>query len=180
MTTGHKSEFDLCEQHGRDISLYCDEINCDKAICQLCMLKNHSGHRVVDIVDNQKQLISSHLRFLSQQLQSYRNYMIATKSEIGNASICLRKRVSTKEDELKEGLDETIAKIDQHTATIDELKWINEADVTYKNLTERIKTIEDMKSKITEDLHEPVHTFFELTDVEMPVTGFQVVQNGNT
>ena len=178
LTTGHKSDFELCEEHGRDRSLYCDEAECDKAICQLCLIENHIGHRVVDIVDNQKQLITSHLRFLAQQLQTYKSYILATKKDIDRASMGLVDKVNSRTIEVHGVFDTTITKIDHNITTVNEMRNVNEADITHRKLTERIEMIEDMKLKMTEDLHEPIHCFLELTEIEIPVTGFQAVQNG--
>lgn len=39
----------LCVKHGRDISLFCNEPGCQKAICQLCLVKEHKKHDVLDL-----------------------------------------------------------------------------------------------------------------------------------
>ena len=42
-------KFEICREHVRDLSLYCHEEQCGKVICQLCLLKEHRMHDVVDI-----------------------------------------------------------------------------------------------------------------------------------
>ena len=47
--------FEICREHARDLSLYCQERQCHKVICQLCLLKQHRMHDVVDIEEVEAQ-----------------------------------------------------------------------------------------------------------------------------
>ena len=48
--TGTKVEdlFEKCKKHGKEASLYCKEPTCQTVICQLCLIKHHKSHDVVD------------------------------------------------------------------------------------------------------------------------------------
>ena len=80
--TGGTGQFQICRLHGREISLYCRELLCKKAICQLCMIQNHNGHNVVDIIQNQKDWIQENLQSLRNNLVASRNQLTAGKQEI--------------------------------------------------------------------------------------------------
>ena len=54
-------KFVLCGTHKgeRELSLYCKSPGCQVAICQLCMIENHNGHKVVDIVDEENKKLTA-------------------------------------------------------------------------------------------------------------------------
>ena len=43
-----------CEEHGKELGLYCRENGCQKAICQARMLKKHRLHNVIEIEEEGK------------------------------------------------------------------------------------------------------------------------------
>ena len=49
-----EEEFKLCYRHQRELSIYCKDKGCMKPICQLCLLKSHIGHKVVDRIEEHK------------------------------------------------------------------------------------------------------------------------------
>ena len=64
-------KFEICREHVRDLSLYCREQHCGKVICQLCLLKEHRMHDVVDIeeVETQKLKVQEEQRKREQKLK---------------------------------------------------------------------------------------------------------------
>ena len=44
-----------CPVHHKEKSLYCKNSHCQKAVCQVCMVKHHRAHEVVDIKEEQKE-----------------------------------------------------------------------------------------------------------------------------
>ena len=54
-------KFALCGTHKgeRELSLYCQSQGCQVAICQLCMIQSHIGHKVVDIVDEENKKLTA-------------------------------------------------------------------------------------------------------------------------
>ena len=38
-------EFQKCEEHGKEMNLFCKELGCEKSICQLCLRKEHKKAR---------------------------------------------------------------------------------------------------------------------------------------
>ena len=42
--------FGECKRHNRFISLYCKDEACEMEVCQICMIKDHKGHEVVDAI----------------------------------------------------------------------------------------------------------------------------------
>ena len=67
-------KFEICREHVRDLSLYCHEEQCGKVICQLCLLKEHRMHDVVDIeeVETQKLREQEMIRKNKEKLERQR------------------------------------------------------------------------------------------------------------
>ena len=51
---GKLDKNEKCEKHDRVLSLYCDDPECRKPICQLCMLEEHREHNFVDLPQLQR------------------------------------------------------------------------------------------------------------------------------
>ena len=79
---GGTGQFQICRLHDREMSLYCRGVLCKKAIYQLCMIQNHNGHNVVDIIQNQKDLIQENVQSLRNNLAVSKNQLTAGKQEI--------------------------------------------------------------------------------------------------
>lgn len=58
---------DICEEHGKDLILYCKESRCMEPICAKCITKYHSGHQVIDI-DEQKEILLKEIDSLTESL----------------------------------------------------------------------------------------------------------------
>ena len=44
-----------CKKHSdRKLSLFCKTVDCQRAICELCLIKEHISHKVVDIAEEEK------------------------------------------------------------------------------------------------------------------------------
>ena len=46
-------EKELCEEHGKELVLFCKETECQKPICLSCLRKKHKNHNVTDIEGEQ-------------------------------------------------------------------------------------------------------------------------------
>ena len=60
-----EEEFESCKEHKRELSIYCNDENCMKAICQLCLMKSHMGHYVVDRIEEHEEKLGVLLKSLS-------------------------------------------------------------------------------------------------------------------
>ena len=57
-----EEEFELCKEHKRELSLKCKD--CQKVICQLCLVKDHKCHAVTDIIEEHQEKIKNMVQFL--------------------------------------------------------------------------------------------------------------------
>ena len=49
-------KFPNCPRHGKELSLFCADVECKTTICQVCWIKEHTAHsnNVVDITEDHK------------------------------------------------------------------------------------------------------------------------------
>ena len=45
----------LCPDHGKEMTLFCKETQCQTLICTVCMTRKHKKHDVVDVDENRKE-----------------------------------------------------------------------------------------------------------------------------
>ena len=71
------------------MSLFCKTTGCKRAICQLCLIKNHVGHNVVDIVEEHTrklEILFSKVETVAKDLESKRARILATSDEMMKTS----------------------------------------------------------------------------------------------
>ena len=78
--------FAKCKEHDdKELSLYCKTNDCRKSICQLCLIKEHMGHEVVDIAEEQKEKKET-IRNIADELTSHltvvQRYLLKTKENL--------------------------------------------------------------------------------------------------
>ena len=66
-----RGNFDICEGHDREISLFCNEVGCKKAVCSLCLISDHKNHDIKDLQEintGKSQNITKNVKSLMQSL----------------------------------------------------------------------------------------------------------------
>ncbi len=115
-------KFEKCLNHkARDLNLYCGD--CDGAMCELCMNKEHVGHDVVDMSDQ----IDLKKAEIIQKEEKYTT---------------LQKKLAKAKETLAEDTEKTLTKI---TETRDALK--REIDVIFDGMTKRVTDQNDKTSQ---------------------------------
>ena len=62
-----EEEFDLCDDHKRELSLYCKQNGCGGTLCQVCFIEKHNGHDIVDIIKEHQENIEDMIKLLSRK-----------------------------------------------------------------------------------------------------------------
>ena len=97
--------FSKCAAHGKEVSLYCYGNKCQKAICQLCLIKHHRNHDVVDIHEELKEkgkIFSENLQKLKEVLEGKKSKMLEAKKDIKKKNkLCVSQLQTTKEEHLR-------------------------------------------------------------------------------
>ena len=163
--------FDLCKVHGRELSLYCKENNCNKAICPICLIESHIGHQLADVIDQEKKTLTEKVVDLMDNLKGEQIKLANADREIHEKNQQTlsklkheKKRMMDVFDQLieqvKEENDAEETKINKRRTTIaSDLNELGSAggqiegrikNVTFRNkLKESVDRIEQRKRKAT-------------------------------
>ena len=159
---------DQCEKHKRPLSLFCNELGCQKPICLLCLKDDHKTHDFDDleqVKQDKCDVLLANLEGLKENLQSNRMKILAKKMEINrNTEACvqrlknkklefvkmydvLMKEASDKITNTNKKIDEEVSTINESIILLDSLKANADATLsTQENIackTEIIQSISD-------------------------------------
>ena len=174
-----KQRFKKCRLHcDRDVSLYCRNDSCKALICQLCLLKEHKHHDVIDIKEEEKEkskALNAKLESAAEKLQMRKEKIFAAKIEAEDKNKrCLRALKETKQKMLKavrrqmdELMKDATAQISQAYVKFDEdLRAIEEQLTELENLKDSTRsksiTYHDLVDKLEE-----VHKIDAITDEDL-------------
>ena len=58
-----------CEEHGRELILFCTRNECQKAVCNKCLTKYHRKHDVIDIEEAEKETLRTKIEMIVKNLE---------------------------------------------------------------------------------------------------------------
>ena len=106
---GSKSEtkslsFDSCSEHDRELSLSCKTEGCSKDICQLCLLQSHSGHKVIDIVEEETKRAKSRLQPVQEYVMKCKDTLLMAKQVIRTKCTATLKKLTKRERSVRKNV----------------------------------------------------------------------------
>ena len=143
--SGSDSEFESCAEHGREISLFCNDNQCKTPVCALCLVKDHKGHDIADLVEVNKDSFAnlcSKSTGLINDLQSTMESLMITKEELDKKTDSCVREIKQKKEEYMKIFDDFI---DEATRKKHEGKTKLERDI--RVITENIEMLENIKDK---------------------------------
>ena len=98
--------FEICEEHSRDLNLYCTESFCQNLICSLCLSLGHRGHDVVDLQQFKEEKCKALVRnitSLTEDLKINQVKIMGVRANIEkNMEACRIKIENSKRENIKE------------------------------------------------------------------------------
>ena len=76
------SSIEKCQEHGKKLTLFCKEEECQKKICPVCLTKKHRKHDIVDAEEEQKEVLAKSLGEIISDLQMKKLKFAAAKAEL--------------------------------------------------------------------------------------------------
>ena len=76
-----------CSEHGKELTLFCKEAQCQMLICSVCMTRKHKKHDVVDVDENRKEELVTNLTSAIEHLSFNKDEI--TKVQVKNER-CLK------------------------------------------------------------------------------------------
>ena len=81
-----------CEEHGRELILFCKRSECQKAICLKCLTRSHREHDVVDIVEEEKDVLSDEVEIILKTLKEKKQVAQAVQTTLTDlCDACVKK-----------------------------------------------------------------------------------------
>ena len=183
--------FAKCKEHfDKELSLFCKAAGCQQPICQLCLIKGHLSHKVVDIVEEQKQNEEA-IKNIADDLISK---LTAAQSSLLKTKGCLEKKNGTALAVLKKRKTEAIQffniiiqivsgqmntsneEVDQQLGIISrELKLVNgvkngasRSYTTKRDLPNNLAIIQEIRDRVQTNVLSAERTFqyYKLNDTE--------------
>ena len=105
-------EFQKCEEHGKELSLFCKEPDCEKPICRLCLRKHHKKHDVVDIEEQEKDVVIRDLMRIDMNLETKVEMMSEAKKNIGERTKSVIEEIKKKKEEFDKHCEKMIKEVE--------------------------------------------------------------------
>ena len=105
-----------CEKHDRVLSLYCNDPECRKPICQLCMLEEHREHNFVDLPQLQRtrrRVLLSNIEALKGNLQTVKEDLQENKEKLLKKRLELNDNLQASKTQIVQQKEAKIAKLTQ-------------------------------------------------------------------
>ncbi len=173
-----QQENEKCADHGRNLSFYCKNDDCDKAICHVCLLQKHRGHSVSDFIDEKKvvagrvQCILEHLGRCTESLQVAQQ---ESEKKFKDCAFSLNKmkaevisqfdhllemvRSETQNDIVK--IQQLSSKVEQEVKNLNKIKNEIDAKQSFKDVTSAIQAVEDARNNTENIVKEKIeYSFF--------------------
>ena len=124
-------EFQLCNNHNRELSFYCNDSGCNTAICSLCLVKSHLNHNVIDLIEEHRDRLETRIAFLNS---------CQTEQElVRNKSKDSLKTLMKMKKEYMNKFDSMITDVETNVA---------QAESNIEHLKDELKKLDDMKKDV--------------------------------
>ena len=161
----------ICEKHGKELSLYCQGPDCLQAICQTCLTRHHRGHDVVETEEIEKEALLEKMGTVVKSLEERKRKILETKEASDNKNKeCIRK-IYTRKEELIGVINQ---RFDQLLANVNHQLQGNDACNKLTMIAEHL----DLLKNIKENMNEEVITHSEIkTNMETVASFEQIIQD---
>ena len=154
-------EIAKCEEHGKELTLYCRCNGCQTAICSKCLTASHRKHDVVDIEERQKEIEEKQVKDLiakitmeSVEMTIKKKAIADVKEEIYDFYATYSKELATSQEKLvnqiRERFDVLKKNLDDHTSVI-----VQDIDKDITSIDQHLEVINGIKMNVTSGLASP-------------------------
>ena len=103
-----------CVNHKRDLSLFCKNRGCNKEICPLCMIQDHNGHKVVDLMREVKEKNVPKIELLTELIAKEEEKLRTAGKKRGKVAKDFLETLTKRREELSNFFNDMIEKIEKH------------------------------------------------------------------
>ena len=180
-----RSEKELCEEHGKELVLFCNEHGCQKPICLLCLKKYHRRHDVTDIEDEMREVLMKKITFFEKNLKEKIIKLNDAKNDLNRKTeVCLndlekrseeikneidkqfyqmKKEAEDRHKEQNIFVDNEIDALNENLNLLSSIKLDSENNNSYSNLKDKLDTVEGLKETV--NVHLSGDRMYEYTEI---------------
>ena len=167
------SQFETCERHGEELNLFCTESRCRKAICRLCLRKQHRGHVAFPIEDHERDVLMQELETINKNLATKVEMISAAKKNIEHRTKVVMEEIQKKKEEFFRHFEKMIKEIEEknkleHTYIDKEVSAIKSNIDLLKSLKQNIEKEEEMRHEEIMSSQETVRGIIENINANLP------------
>ena len=147
-------EFAKCEEHEKELNLFCQSPGCEKPICRICLRQHHREHDVIDIEEHLKndllKDVSSTVNMFDQKVEILFN----VKADITERCNETVEALERKRKEINDAIDEMKGEVKKMNEE-ENLRVDNEVS-TMKSNIEHLRVITQTTENKKETSHEEI------------------------
>ena len=169
-----QNEKELCEEHGKEVVLFCKEPGCQKPICLSCLKKYHRRHDVTEIEDETREVLMKKITFYEKNLKEKIVILNVAKNDVKRQTeVCLndlekrreeiKNEIDKQFDQMKKEaedhqreqiifVDNEIDALNENLNLLSSIKLDTENDNSYNDLKDKLDTVLGLKETVNEHL----------------------------
>ena len=172
-----------CEEHGKELVLYCREEGCKVPVCPLC-IANHLKHEIMDIETGMKEEIKEKMRHdfieevarVSTDLEDRLKQVSALKESVAEKTEKCLKDIEKKRAEINQELDNMVKEatdleVDTKLQIDENASVINEELLLLDNMKQTLKFLKDLSHEDLMNCREAVEDVAESNNQFLAETG---------
>ena len=148
------SQFETCEQHGEESNLFCTETKCRRAICRLCLRKQHKGHIAFPIEDHEKDILIQNLEKIKKNLATKVEMISAAQKNIEDSTKVVMEEIQKQKEEFNRHFEKMIKEIEEQNK-LQSINMDKEISAMNSNI-DLLKSLEQNIEKEEEISHEDI------------------------
>ena len=142
-------EFQKCEKHGKELSLFCLNPECNRPICRSCLKKEHKKHEITEIEDQEKEVLMKEVMEIKVNLEAKVKILATSKMDITKRTDAVVANLKKTKEEIVLRIDKMIKKAEgqnrlENNHIDDELSAINSNIELLNSIQQNIEDEEDM------------------------------------
>ena len=145
-------DFQKCDEHGKELSLFCLDPECKKPIYRTCLKKEHKKHEITEIEDQEKEPLMKEVLEIKMNLEEKVKIISTVKNDITEKTNAVLADLKKTKEEIVSHIDMMIKEIEdqnkhENIQIDDELSAINSTIELLSSVQQNIEDEEDMSYK---------------------------------
>ena len=142
-------EFQKCKEHGKELNMFCRDLECNRLICRTCLKKEHKKHDFTEIEDQEKDLLMQDVVKIKVNFEAKLKIISTAKKDITNKTKAVIAELMKTKEEINLHIDKMIKESEEQNSLgnmhIDnEVSAINSNFDLLSSIQQNIESEEDM------------------------------------